>query len=909
MKIKNLYKLIFVFFVFALSGCDFFKPRITTQITETTQTTTTITDTHSSDITTESDLTIQLNYIYNLAVEAGDFSGTYEEWLESVSGPQGEPGKEITLQVNGGYIQWQYVGDTDWTNLIEIATLIGPSGQDGIDGEDGQSAYEIYLEYYPDYDGDEQQWVNDLVNGELSNIYTFIVTFNSTGGSVVEAQVISENDKVLKPDDPIKEGYIFDGWYKDNEPWIFSEYMITEDIILTAVWHQISYEIALIIDDFGTIDDKSFNESAWDGVVQYAEANDISYKYYHEETINESIEAAINNGAKIVVCPGFNFETPVFEMQQDYPEVAFLLLDGEPNNGDWLGGVVYETLNNTYSIMYQEEQAGFLAGYAAVMDGYRELGFIGGIPVPAVVRFGYGFMQGADYAASELDLLAGDVTIRYDYANAFLPSLELEDQMDFWYTEGVEIIFAAAGGAGQSVMDAAEKTVDGKVIGVDVDQAGESERVITSAMKCLTLSVLDALTQFYDNDMEWPTALAGENVILGAENNGVGLPTEDTSWRFDSFTIAQYNAIYAKLVDGTVVVSQDIDTEPTLTLVDLLSMSTQYEIALILDEAGSMNEKSFNKATWDGVVQYAEANDISHKYYQEGTLIESIEAAINNGAKIVVCPGFHFETPVFEMQQDYPEVAFLLLDGEPNNGDWSGGIVYETLNNTHSIMYQEEQSGFLAGYAAVMEGYRELGFIGGMPVPAVVRFGYGFIQGAEYAASELDLLAGDVTIRYDYANTFEPNSDLEAEMDIWYSEGIEVIFSAAGWAGQSVMAAAEKTVDGKVIGVDIDQVDESERVITSAMKNLTVSVNYALTQFYNNEMEWPATMAGETGLLGAEYNAVGLPTEDTSWRFDSFTIAQYNAIYAKLVDGTVVVSQDIDTEPTLTLVDLLLVSD
>ncbi len=327
--------------------------------------------------------------------------------------------------------------------------------------------------------------------------------------------------------------------------------------------------VIALVTDVGNIDDKSFNEGAWNGVVQYAEEFDVSYAYYRPSEDStaarvETIEAAIEAGAEVVVCPGYLFETAIYEVQETYPDVAFLLLDGEPHTADYS---TYMTADNVHNVLYQEEQAGFLAGYAAVMDGYRDLGYVGGMAVPAVVRFGFGYIQGAEYAAEELGLNAGDVTLKYYYAGVFAPDPDLETKMDTWYAGGTEIVFACGGALYLSVVAAAEGTVDGMVIGVDVDQVAESERIITSAMKGLTVSVYDALTEFFDNDGEWPAELAGVTTTLGADTNGIGLPTATGSWRFATFTTAQYDLIFADLVDGTVVVSNDIVTMPTTTLV------------------------------------------------------------------------------------------------------------------------------------------------------------------------------------------------------------------------------------------------------------------------------------------------------------------------------------------------------
>lgn len=335
-------------------------------------------------------------------------------------------------------------------------------------------------------------------------------------------------------------------------------------ILLTACTKK-TYEIALVT-DVGNIDDKSFNEGAWRGVKAYAEDNQVTYNYYRptEDSKNariESIKSAIEKGAKVIVCPGYLFEEAIYDIQDKYEDVAFLLLDGEPHNADYSD---YKTGNNVHCILYEEEQAGYLAGYAAVKDGYRKLGFLGGIDVPAVIRFGYGFIQGADAAALDLDLGQGEITIKYDYAGGFAPTDDLKSQMDSWYTSGTEVVFACGGAIYLSVTKAAEEQ-NKKVIGVDSDQAAASETVITSAMKDLTQSVKLALTAFYDNDQKWDEGRGGKTAVLGAKDGAIGLPTASTSWRFTTFTVAEYQTLFDKLKDGTIKVSKKIDTRPEPT--------------------------------------------------------------------------------------------------------------------------------------------------------------------------------------------------------------------------------------------------------------------------------------------------------------------------------------------------------
>lgn len=318
-----------------------------------------------------------------------------------------------------------------------------------------------------------------------------------------------------------------------------------------------TYEIALIT-DIGDIDDKSFNQGAWEGVVDFAEENNKTYEYYRPTDIGTdpylaAIELAVENGAEIIVTPGFLFETPIFFAQDDYPDTNFILLDGVPNNNY----TEFRTEDNVMSILYAEEQAGFLAGYAAVREGYRSLGFMGGLAVPAVVRFGIGFAQGANEAATELNLPnvgAGAVTLKYHYTGDFDANTRNRTTADTMFQQGVEVIFAAGGAVGQSVMAAAEAaTGDKKVIGVDINQGGDSDTVITSALKGLGASVQQALAEFFADEFR-----GGETVVFDASNDGVGLPTDGESFRFETFTIAQYNAIFAELADGSVEVDNDL---------------------------------------------------------------------------------------------------------------------------------------------------------------------------------------------------------------------------------------------------------------------------------------------------------------------------------------------------------------
>ncbi|MCL2843212.1 MAG: BMP family ABC transporter substrate-binding protein [Oscillospiraceae bacterium] len=323
----------------------------------------------------------------------------------------------------------------------------------------------------------------------------------------------------------------------------------------------------VLITDYGDIDDESYNQGAWEGVLQFARANDIPYDYFRpasrgstEDNLN-SISLAIDAGVQVLVTPGFLFEPAIYIAQEMYSDVHIILLDAIPTPPE---GDSY-IAENTVAVLFAEEQSGFLAGYAAVMDGHRELGFIGGIPVPSVIRFGTGFVEGAEFAAAELGLGAGDVNIRYTYAGSFAPSPEVQTLAASWYADGVEVIFTAAGGAGLSVFAAADASDSGLVIGVDVDQSSHSERIITSALKELRNSVADMLELFFAG--EFP---GGQIFMMDGTNDGVGLP-QDFS-RFQTFSQADYDAIFGQLAGGEIPVSTDFSSPNPLDILTNLSI-------------------------------------------------------------------------------------------------------------------------------------------------------------------------------------------------------------------------------------------------------------------------------------------------------------------------------------------------
>lgn len=326
-----------------------------------------------------------------------------------------------------------------------------------------------------------------------------------------------------------------------------------------------------------------------------------------------------------------------------------------------------------------------------------------------------------------------------------------------------------------------------------------------------------------------------------------------------------------------------------------------HEIALITDK-GNIDDKSFNQGSWEGVVEFAKAENITHTYIKpedatDTAYLESIDLAVEGGAKVIVTPGYLFEVPVHEAQTRYPEVKFILLDGAPHEADSFDPDIKE---NVASILYAEEESGYLAGYAAVMDGMTNLGFMGGMAVPAVRAFGYGYLQGAEDAATELGLADGSIKSIYHYTGDFDENDTNKATARTMYQEGMEVIFGCGGSVGKSVMAAAAEA-DAKFIGVDVDQRYDSETTITSATKGLAASVIDVLNSIYKTE-DWDK-YGGKITVFNAKNDGVGLPTTvigekdaDAFDRFESFNIGEYETIFNKLKSGEVSVIREIDVE-------------
>ena len=370
---------------------------------------------------------------------------------------------------------------------------------------------------------------------------------------------------------------------------------------------KVEYKVAMIT-DYGDITDQSFNQTTYEACKAFAEDNSIEFSYFKPAGDNTAdrvamIEKAVDEGFNVIVMPGYAFGGAIVEAAPEFPDVKFIALDVAA--GDLLETAVakagetydytpenwdlnkYVDMSNVYCAVYQEELCGYMAGYAAVKLGYKNLGFLGGMSVPAVVRYGYGFVQGVDAAAADMGLT--DVKVNYIYGGQFFGDADITAVMDTWYQGGTEVVFACGGGIYTSAVDAAKK-VNAKVIGVDVDQAGVIANyagvdgmTVTSAMKGLYPATYDTLTDVIVNG-NWEKYV-GKIETLGLvsgtdpEANYVQIPMGDGTQWSDSFTQDDYKAMVKDMFDGKITVSNNTSSDVT---------AASFATVITVDDQGSI---------------------------------------------------------------------------------------------------------------------------------------------------------------------------------------------------------------------------------------------------------------------------------------------------------------------------------
>ena len=318
-----------------------------------------------------------------------------------------------------------------------------------------------------------------------------------------------------------------------------------------------TYEIAMITTSQSqSIDDGGCNQSTWEGLREYAEENDITYKYYEpkEDSTDarlEQIDQAVQSGASVIVCCGQPFESAIYTAQEKYADKTFLLVDGAPTGKDGK----QKTGSNVIGVSFAENQLGYLAGYAAVEDGYRRLGFMGEGISPSMKNYGYGFIQGCSDAAEDLGVMA-EVSYSYNHNDS---AAKIQKKAETWYADGAEVIFACGNDVFNSVKAEAD-IAKAKVVGCGFDRNATSKNIVTSAVKEYGTAAKTELTAFYNGEFS-----GGGNVVLGAAEDAVGLAMKNS--RFEIFDQQSYDALYKKLKRGTLKVVSEKDAKKVSELI------------------------------------------------------------------------------------------------------------------------------------------------------------------------------------------------------------------------------------------------------------------------------------------------------------------------------------------------------
>lgn len=328
-----------------------------------------------------------------------------------------------------------------------------------------------------------------------------------------------------------------------------------------------TYEIAMITtSQSSSIDDGGYNQSTWEGLREYAEENNLTYKYYEpsEESMDarlEQIDQAVQSGASVIACCGQEFETVIHTAQDKYEDKTFILIDGYPT--DKKGN--QKTATNAIGVKFAENEMGYLAGYAAVEDGYRTLGFMAESSDASMKNYGYGFIQGCNDAAADIGVT---VDINYSYKKEDDTAAKVQKKAETWYEEGTEVIFAC----GNEIFDSVKAEADiakGKIIGCGFDMNAKSKNVVTSAVKECGIAVQTELAAFYNGELA-----GGGNLILGASDDAVGLALKTS--RFDLFEQESYDALYESLKSGKLKIAASEDAQKVSGLISKKQLNFVY---------------------------------------------------------------------------------------------------------------------------------------------------------------------------------------------------------------------------------------------------------------------------------------------------------------------------------------------
>ncbi|MBO4422352.1 MAG: BMP family ABC transporter substrate-binding protein [Clostridia bacterium] len=324
----------------------------------------------------------------------------------------------------------------------------------------------------------------------------------------------------------------------------------------------------------------------------------------------------------------------------------------------------------------------------------------------------------------------------------------------------------------------------------------------------------------------------------------------------------------------------------------------KYDLVLITD-SGKITDKGFNQSAWDGMTEFATEKEIDCRYFipasdRTADLLSQIRSAADKGARVIVMAGGCFEEAVYTVQDEYPGVCFVLINGQPHPGEVN---IVRTSKNTAAVMFASEQAGFLAGYAAVSEGFEKLGFLGAKALPDTVSYGYGFLQGVGYAS---DILGVTVEVAYQYAGTDAKNDQNKEAAEKMFEDGADVLFVC----GNDIALSAQEAAAAKrsyLICSDTDRRYDSGYVITSAVKGVSEAVRAVLRSVYDTK-DFERVYGGRTTYFDAASGGAGLATTvindengNAFDRFANFSREDYDGILAQLQNGSITVKNSVTT--------------
>ncbi|MDO4754564.1 MAG: BMP family ABC transporter substrate-binding protein [Bacillota bacterium] len=291
-----------------------------------------------------------------------------------------------------------------------------------------------------------------------------------------------------------------------------------------------------MVADVGGIKDQSFNQSAWEG-LQKAGAEfqmDISYVEAKKESdYQKNIQSLIDSDQDLIWGIGFKMQEDIRQAAIDNPNRSFALIDHDYGE---------DSVDNLLGVVFKAEEASYLMGViAAKMTKTKKVGFVGGMDVPAIHRFLFGFLKGIEDTDCAVEL-------RIDYTDAFDSPEKGKESAHKLYREGVDLIFHAAGDTGNGVIEAAKES-DKMVIGVDKDQyALAPDHVISSAVKRIDLAMYEVAKELGQGNFE-----GGRTLILGLKESGVDI-AQSTSKHVPADVLQYVQERRQQIIDGEIKV-------------------------------------------------------------------------------------------------------------------------------------------------------------------------------------------------------------------------------------------------------------------------------------------------------------------------------------------------------------------